>query len=40
MGEFPFPRSELNIRALATLRGATAGVEAAEGFMNLIERVL
>jgi len=40
MGEHPFPRSEKNIRALATLRGATAGFDAAEGFMTLIERVL
>jgi LmbE family N-acetylglucosaminyl deacetylase len=32
MGEHPFPRSERNIRALATFRGATAGVEYAEAF--------
>ena len=37
MGEHPFPRSELNIKALATLRGATAGVLAAEAFMILKE---
>lgn len=37
MGEHPFPRSERNLRALATLRGATAGVEAAEAFMSLKE---
>jgi len=35
--EFPFPRSERNIRALANLRGATIGVEAAESFMLLRE---
>ena len=33
----PFPRSARNIRALATLRGATAGVEYAESFMLLKE---
>ena len=33
----PFPRSEQNIRALATLRGATAGVPYAEAFMLLKE---
>jgi len=38
MGEHPFPRSEKNIRALATFRGATAGVEYAEAFVSLIER--
>ena len=37
MGTFPFPRSEENIRALATYRGATAGVEAAEAFVLLKE---
>lgn len=31
----PFPRSEQNIRALATLRGSTAGVLAAEAFQVL-----
>jgi len=35
LGEHPFPRSEKNLRALATIRGATAGVEAAEGFISL-----
>ena len=33
----PFPRSEKNIRALATFRGATAGCEYAESFMILNE---
>jgi len=37
MGAFPFPRSAENIRALATYRGATAGVEAAEAFVLLKE---
>ena len=35
MGEHPFPRSERNLKALATLRGATAGCEYAESFMLL-----
>ena len=35
MAEHPFPRSEKNIRALATLRGATVGVDAAESFISL-----
>ena len=39
MGVHPFPRSEKNIRALATFRGATAGVDAAEAFIILLERV-
>lgn len=33
----PFPRSERNLRALATLRGATIGCEYAESFMLLKE---
>ena len=37
MKDHPFPRSEKNIRALATLRGATAGVNYAEAFMLLKE---
>ena len=37
LGEHPFPRSERNIKALATLRGATAGCEYAESFMLLKE---
>lgn len=40
IADHPFPRSETSIRALATLRGAAAGVEAAEGFMLVKERVL
>lgn len=40
MAPHPFPRSEEAIRALATLRGAAAGVTAAEAFMLVKERVL
>ena len=32
IGEHPFPRSNKNIEALATFRGATAGVKYAEAF--------
>ena len=35
--EHPFPRSERNLRALATLRGATCGCEYAESFILLKE---
>ncbi len=35
ISEPPFPRSEQNIRALATLRGSTAGVLSAEAFQVL-----
>ena len=35
LGEFPFPRSEIALRALAQVRGAQAGFEAAEAFMYL-----
>jgi LmbE family N-acetylglucosaminyl deacetylase len=38
MGELPFPRSIAAVRAQATLRGAQAGYEAAEGFCLLRER--
>lgn len=37
IGEHPFPRSMKNIKALATLRGATAGCRYAESFMLLRE---
>lgn len=37
MNEHPFPRSADNIKALATFRGATAGVKYAEAFMVLKE---
>lgn len=35
MGDFPFPRSEECILALARLRGSQVGLEAAEAFMIL-----
>lgn len=35
IGEHPYPRSNRNIKALATLRGAQAGVNYAEAFMCL-----
>ncbi|MDC1068931.1 PIG-L family deacetylase [Candidatus Kapabacteria bacterium] len=37
MAKHPFPRSEKNIRALATLRGAAAGCNSAESFVLLKE---
>ena len=37
IAEHPFPRSEKNLRALATLRGATCGCEFAESFVLLKE---
>ena len=37
IGKHPFPRSERNIRALATYRGATSGCDYAESFMLLKE---
>jgi LmbE family N-acetylglucosaminyl deacetylase len=39
IGIHPFPRSEKNIRALATFRGATAGCKYAESFMTVKEIV-
>ena len=39
IGKHPFPRSERNIRALGTLRGATCGYEYAESFM-LLKQIL
>ncbi len=38
MGEFPFPRSEKAVKALAWTRGAQSGFEAAEAFCLLRER--
>ena len=38
LGDFPFPRSNKAIRALAALRGSTAGFMAAEAFQLLRER--
>ncbi len=32
MGKMPFPRSEENVRAIATVRGAMSGVRYAEAF--------
>ncbi|MDA8100057.1 MAG: PIG-L family deacetylase [Nitrospiraceae bacterium] len=37
LGSFPFPRSEETIKALAQLRGACAGFQAAEAFVLLKE---
>ncbi len=37
ISEHPFPRSERNIRALGTVRGATCGIEYAESFVLLKE---
>jgi len=37
LGEHPFPRSLEGLKALATFRGATAGVRYAEAFMSLKE---
>ncbi|MDQ0567353.1 PIG-L family deacetylase [Erythrobacter citreus] len=39
IGEHPFPRSARGIRAMATVRGAACGFDAAEAFMLLRERV-
>jgi N-acetylglucosamine malate deacetylase 1 len=38
MGEFPFPRSDISIRALAALRGSQSGYVAAEAFELVYER--
>lgn len=38
IGEFPFPRSEQAIKALAHVRGASSGYQAAEAFMNIYSR--
>jgi LmbE family N-acetylglucosaminyl deacetylase len=38
MNEFPFPRSEKNIRSLAAYRGSQSGFEAAEAFELVYER--
>jgi LmbE family N-acetylglucosaminyl deacetylase len=39
LGEFPFPRSEKTVRSLAAVRGAAAGLQAAEAFAVLKERL-
>ena len=38
MGEFPFPRSEKTLRALAILRGSQGGFDSAEAFELVYER--
>ncbi len=38
LGEFPFPRSESAVRALAQVRGAQSGFIAAEAFQLLRDR--
>jgi len=38
IGEFPHPRSEQLLRALAKIRGAQSGFISAESFMMLLER--
>lgn len=38
IGHFPFPRSEKNIRALATIRGSQSGFTAAEAFELIYQR--
>ena len=37
LGQHPFPRSDRNIRAIATFRGATSGCDYAESFVLLKE---
>jgi LmbE family N-acetylglucosaminyl deacetylase len=37
VGDFPFPRSDESMSALAKLRGSQSGFNAAEGFMLLKE---
>ena len=37
VSKHPFPRSEKNVRALATFRGATCGCDYAESFILLKE---
>jgi N-acetylglucosamine malate deacetylase 1 len=39
IGHFPFPRSEVAIRALSQIRGSASGFQAAESFMSLYERI-
>lgn len=38
LGNYPFPRSEKNIKSLASIRGAQSGFEAAESFQLVYER--
>ena len=39
ISDFPFPRSEVAIRALALLRGSQSGCQAAEAFKTIIQRI-
>ena len=39
IGEFPFPRSEETLRALAALRGSQCGCNSAEGFQLVYEKL-
>jgi N-acetylglucosamine malate deacetylase 1 len=39
IGDFPFPRSEKTITALASFRGSQSGYEAAEAFELVYERI-
>ena len=39
ISEFPFPRSEKNIRSLAFFRGASSGFKSAEAFMLIRELI-
>jgi LmbE family N-acetylglucosaminyl deacetylase len=38
IGEFPYPRSEAAVRAMAQFRGSSSGFKSAEGFELLLER--
>ena len=38
IGDYPFPRSEETIRALATFRGSQSGFRAAEAFQLVLDR--
>jgi LmbE family N-acetylglucosaminyl deacetylase len=39
MGDYPFPRSDVALRALGEVRGAASGFRSAEAFMLLRERI-
>jgi LmbE family N-acetylglucosaminyl deacetylase len=38
IGESPYPRSDVAVRALAQFRGCNSGYDFAEGFQLLLER--
>jgi len=40
LGQHPFPRSSENIKALATFRGATAGVRYSEAYISIKEIIV